>query len=101
MSEKTVQYFADYVRTVVEALSDRVRYFMTINEPSVFFSAGYGSGDHAPFEKAFYKAPRLMKNILLCHAKAVETIRKYAKCEVKVGVALAVTSYIPPKETPD
>ena len=101
MSEKTVQYFADYVRTVVEALSDRVRYFMTINEPSVFFSAGYGSGDHAPFEKAFYKAPRLMKNILLCHAKAVETIRKYAKCEVKVGVALAVTAYIPPKEPPD
>lgn len=101
MSAKTIQYFTDYVRTVVEALSDRVQYFITINEPSVFFGAGYGNGAHAPFEKAFYKAPWLMKNILLCHAEAVETIRKYSKCEAKVGVALAATAYLPKEESPD
>lgn len=99
MSSKTVDLFGDYAKVVVEALSDRVRYFITINEPSVFFGAGYSIGTHAPFEKAPYKAPTLMKNILLCHAKAVEVIRKYAKSEVKIGIALAVNAFIPKNES--
>lgn len=99
MSSKTVDLFGDFAKVVVEALSDRVRFFITINEPSVFFGAGYSIGTHAPFEKAPYKAPTLMKNILLCHAKAVEVIRKYAKSEVKIGIALAVNAFIPKNES--
>lgn len=99
MSSKTVELFGNYAKVVVEALSDRVKYFMTINEPSVFFGAGYSIGMHAPFEKTPYKAPVLMKNILLCHAKGVEVIRKYAKQDVKVGLALAVNAFIPKDET--
>ena len=100
MNRKTVELFGDYARAVTEALSDKVNYFMTLNEPSVFLGAGYSIGMHAPFEKAPYKAPVLLKNILRCHAKAVEIIRKYAKSDVKVGAALAVNAFIPENEMP-
>ena len=41
-------WFADYTRVVVDKLSDRVRHWMTLNEPQVFLSAGHQEGRHAP-----------------------------------------------------
>ncbi|MGN1442403.1 MAG: glycoside hydrolase family 1 protein [Acutalibacteraceae bacterium] len=99
MNRDTVSDFAMYAKAVVEVLSPKVKYWMTINEPSVFMGAGYSIGMHAPFEKAPYKAPMLIKSILSYHSTAVRIIRKYAKQPPKVGLALAVNAFIPKDET--
>ncbi|MGN1419500.1 MAG: glycoside hydrolase family 1 protein [Acutalibacteraceae bacterium] len=98
-NRKTVDDFAEYVKVVTEALSPKVKYWMTINEPSVFMGAGYSIGLHAPFEKAPFKAPVLIKNILRYHSAAVRTVRRYAKQPPKIGLALAVNAYIPKDES--
>lgn len=98
-NKETVKDFEEYAKTVVEALTPKVQYWMTINEPSVFMGAGYSIGMHAPFEKSPWKAPVLIKNILRYHNAGVRMIRQYAKCDVKVGLALAVNAYIPKNET--
>lgn len=98
-NKETVKDFEFYAKTVTEALSPKVTKWMTINEPSVFMGAGYSIGMHAPFEKTPYKAPALIKNILRYHNTAVNTIRRYAKCDVKIGLALAVNAYIPQADT--
>src|SRR5271154_2643334 len=46
-SRDTSEAFAAYAGHVAEHLSDRVKYFMTLNEMSSFVS-GYSSGHHAP-----------------------------------------------------
>lgn len=96
------EHFAAYVKVVVQALSDQVSWWMTINEPACFIGLGYLDGIHAPFEKhgvddAIF--PVLVKNVLLSHGKAVQTIRREARTEPKIGMALNAWVYIPAKET--
>lgn len=97
-NSKTVGWFAEYVKVVVEALSEDVQYWMTFNEPQMFIGQGYITGIHAPFKKSIPSIFKLSKNVLLAHGKAVQTIRQYAKTEPKVGMALAASAFIPKGE---
>lgn len=99
------EYFAEYTRIVVEALSPKVSWWMTINEPLSFLAAGYIGGVHAPFEKLrnpgeiMAVAGELTKNALLAHGKAVEVIRACAAIPPHVGMALNGDCYFPWAET--
>lgn len=91
-------WFAAYTKVVVEALSDRVKYWITLNEPQYFMGFGYVIGQAAPYSKAWLSIPRIARNILLAHGKAVKTIRQYAGQQVRVGFAPTGQSYIPRSE---
>lgn len=96
---KIVDYFAEYTKVVVEALSDQVNYFITLNEPQCFIMLGYIQGVHAPFRRDFLFMRKLVRNTLLAHGTAVKTIRQFAKQPVKVGIAMAASCCVPPSET--
>ena len=85
---ESVQWFSDYAKVVVDALSDRVEYWITFNEPQVFVGLGYLLGLHAPFEK---NEPAqligISNNILKAHGSAVKIIRQFAKKTPKIGMA--------------
>jgi len=100
-SKKIVSLFAEYTKVVVEALSDRVSYWITMNEPQCFIMNGYLQGAHAPFKKDYLALSKLTRNTMLAHGKAVQAIRKYAKKAPKVGIAMAAGSFAPEKETPE
>ncbi|RGT72202.1 beta-glucosidase [Ruminococcus sp. AF18-22] len=90
------EWFAEYVTAVVEALSDRVEYWITINEPQMFIGLGYLIGAHAPFEK--HDPTELISishNVLKAHGTAVRVIRKYAKLTPKIGMAPTGDVYLP------
>lgn len=93
--------FADYVKIVVDALSDRVQYWMTINEPQCFIGAGYLGGVHAPFLQVIDKVPELTKNTLYAHGKAVSAIRAHAKKSPLIGFAPTGSYFTPEADTPE
>lgn len=95
---KIVDWYLDYVKAVVEALSGQVRYWMTFNEPQVFIMLGYVMGSFAPFEHAVFSYKNCLRHMLLAHGKAVKLIRETAKLEPLVGIAMAATTYIPDRE---
>lgn len=112
--EEISDYFAEYTKVVVEALSDKVSYWMTVNEPACFIGAGYIAGAHAPFESLIkgldmskpeargqiaQKMAVLTKNTLLSHGKAAQTIRKYAVKTPQIGMALNGSIYTPWENT--
>ena len=101
LSNAIVPLFAEYTRILVEAFSNRVRWWMTLNEPACFISGGYLMGIHAPFKRDYFEMTRLTRNCMLAHAAAVKTIRQYAKQPVKVGVAFSSGAYVPDAETPE
>lgn len=101
MSEKVVPLFREYTKTVVEALSDRVTWWMTINEPACFIMNSYLQGVHAPFKRNYLALSRLSRSAMLAHGVAVETIRQYAKRTPKVGIALSSGAFVPEDETPE
>jgi len=105
-SEEIGDAFAEYVKAVVGALSDRVTYWMTFNEPACFVGLGYVTGMHAPFEKGMDKPedlkkelPNLVKNVLMAHGKAVRAIRENAKGKPQVGMAINFNLIIPEEMT--
>jgi beta-glucosidase len=84
----TAYAFADYAHVVTERLSDRVKIWITHNEPWVTAMVGYGFGEHAPGKRnpvAMFKA---MHHVFLSHGLAAEAIRASAKQPVKVGITL-------------
>lgn len=80
--------FASYTEKVVGLFSDRVKYWMTLNEPQVFIGLGYHFGIHAPYETEFANLPACTKNVLLSHGKAVMAIRKAEKQKTIVGTCI-------------
>ncbi len=95
-------WFAAYAKVVVDCLSDRVRYWMTINEPSVFVGCGYQIGKFAPFQTLQEKdLATISHHVLLAHGKAVQIIRSHAKQEPLVGFALATPCCTPKDASPE
>lgn len=100
LNRESSDWFAEYAKVVVDALSDRVKYWMTINEPQVFIGCGYAIGKFAPFEVHQAKdLTRMTHNVLLSHGKAVQVIRKYAKQKPTVGFAFATPCCTPTDNT--
>ena len=87
-SQLAVEWFERFTKTIVEALSDKVNYWLTFNEPQIFVGHGYKIGVHAPFEKLSESdIQAISRNVMLAHGRAVRVIRKYAKTQPKVGFA--------------
>lgn len=95
LNPESPQWFADYTRVVVEALGDKVKHYMTLNEPQVFVGAGYCGGDHAP--QICYPIDMRVKiahNVLKAHGMAVKVIRELVP-DSKIGFAPCSTPTIP------
>lgn len=94
-------WFADYASVVVDRLSDRVRDWMTINEPQIFVGMGHRDGTHAPG----LKLPtadwlQVGHHALLAHGRAVQVIRSRAKAKPSVGWAPCGRVEYPATDTP-
>ena len=99
LSERIVPLFRDYTKVLVDALSDRVKWWMTVNEPGCFIMNGYLQGVHAPFKRNYLALSKLTRNCMLAHAEAVKTIRQYAKKKPMVGAAFSTGAYVPKTES--
>ena len=96
-----IEHFALYARTMVEALSDRVTYWVTFNEPQCFVCLGY-CGVHAPFlHSDATERQMISRNVLLAHGEAVKTMRRYAKQPLKIGLAPTADSDSPRNYDPE
>lgn len=82
-------YYEAYVKVVVEALSDQVQYWMTLNEPQIFVGCGYLAGAMPPYVSGLPNELLgvISRNVMLAHGKGVLAIREYAKQAPKVGMA--------------
>jgi len=91
----TAHRFADYTALVLDALGDRVRNIITLNEPWCSAFLGYGSGAHAPGRQDPVAAVRAAHHLLLGHGWAVQAVRA-AHPGTRVGITLnlyPVTAY--------
>jgi beta-glucosidase len=72
-------YFLPYVRKIVEALGEDVRYWITINEPLVYIYHSYILGVWPPQEKSFFSARKIENNLAIAHIKAYRLIHDIYK----------------------
>ncbi|KAK3012895.1 hypothetical protein RJ639_009712 [Escallonia herrerae] len=108
LGHEVVKDFADYAEFCFKTFGDRVRNWMTFNEPRVIAALGYDDGYFAPgrCSKAFGNCTAgdsstepyiAAHNLILCHAAAVQ--RYKAKYQVKqkgrIGILLDFLWYEP------
>ncbi len=75
-SRTTAEAFVDYSATVTRRLGDRVKRWVTHNEPWCIATLGHEEGHHAPGHKNPNEALRAAHHVLLSHGWATEAIRR-------------------------
>ncbi|MEV4760802.1 family 1 glycosylhydrolase [Micromonospora sp. NPDC049559] len=75
LARDTAHRFADYADLVAARLGDRIRLWITLNEPFVHMSLGYAMGVHAPGEVRLLDAVPAAHHQLLGHGLAVAALR--------------------------
>lgn len=96
---KARDYFLRYCAKIVEALADKVNYWLTLNEPLVYVYHAYILGLWPPQEKSFVKAKAVMENLLVSHIQAYRLIHSiYGKKNLKpclVSIAKNLQAFEP------
>lgn len=96
-----VDAFANYADTIVNALGDRVKNWITLNEIICFTRFGYGGGDKAPGTNEGEKVVnQTFHHALVCHGHGVRAVREFGGRGARVGLTDNPTSPIPVTETP-
>ena len=93
-NRETADAFAEYADVVTSRLGDRVKHWITINEPWVVAYLGYGWGTHAPGRSSMADALATGHTLLLGHGKAVEVVRGNVR-DGQVGITLNLSSHYP------
>ena len=73
-NKKSCEYFLRYAEIIVDALCDKVRFWVTINEPMVYVYHSYILGVWPPQEKSFKKAKIVTDNFIISHVKVHRAI---------------------------
>lgn len=85
-----IDRYVEYASTVFKVLGDRVKLWLTHNEPWVVSFVGNAEGRHAPGLKDFALAVNVSHHLLLSHARAVEVYRQM-NLGGKIGITLNLT----------
>ncbi|WP_435220466.1 GH1 family beta-glucosidase [Streptomyces sp. Tue6028] len=75
MSRDTAARFADHAAVVAERLGDRVKKWITLNEPAEHTLLGHALGAHAPGRRLLFDALPVAHHQLLAHGLAVRALR--------------------------
>ncbi|MFJ2477988.1 GH1 family beta-glucosidase [Streptomyces sp. NPDC087659] len=86
----TAERFAEYAGLAAEALGDRVRTWITLNEPWCSAFLGYASGVHAPGRTDPVAALRAAHHLNLGHGQAVQALRANLPRDAQVSVTLNI-----------
>ncbi|WP_328668956.1 GH1 family beta-glucosidase [Streptomyces sp. NBC_00328] len=75
MDRDTAERFAEYASVVAGRLGDRVKKWITLNEPAEHTLLGHALGAHAPGKRLLFDALPVAHHQLLAHGLAVRALR--------------------------
>ncbi len=95
-----VAAFAEYTDVVARRLGDRVKHWITHNEPFCSGFLGYLLGVHAPGLRDRRLALQAVHHLLLSHGQAVHTLRA-AVPDAQIGITLNLSPAHAATDSPD
>ena len=88
LNPDSAHWFADYAQILFRALDDRVKFWVTLNEPWVVVDGGYLHGVLAPGQRNRFATPHAAHNLLRAHAAAVQSYRAIGRHQIGLVVNL-------------
>jgi len=98
-ARSTAEAFVEYADLATRALGDRVKNWITHNEPWVAAFVGHEKGEHAPGWQEPRAAIHAGHHLLLSHGWAVPVIRRNSP-GAQVGITLNLTHIMPASPSP-
>ncbi|MBD3265103.1 beta-glucosidase [bacterium] len=89
LDSKTADHFARYAEICFEHFGDRVKHWITLNEPWVAAMLGYGQGVFAPGRVSDREPYLAAHNLLRAHGKAVAVYRAKYQSQQKGIIGMA------------
>ncbi|MFI7650882.1 GH1 family beta-glucosidase [Micromonospora sp. NPDC049460] len=85
LARDTAHRFAEYADATAARLGDRVKLWITLNEPFIHLSLGHGTGEHAPGRTLLLDAFPVAHHQLLGHGLAVAALRARTTSPVAIA----------------
>ncbi len=100
LNRDTSDRFAHYSDIVSKALGDRVKHWITLNEPWCSAFLGYAFGVHAPGQQLGFKGALAANHVLyLAHGKAIQALRANVS-NGQLGITLNLGQGEPASDSP-
>ncbi len=96
----TAEAFVEYTDVITRALGDRVKHWITINEPWCVSFLSHQIGEHAPGWHDWYAGLTASHHVLLAHGWATPVIRRNSP-GAEVGITLNFTTATTATPTPE
>ncbi len=96
---QTAEAFAEFTAVVADRLGDRVKEWITHNEPYCTAILGYQDGVHAPGRRNWHAAIRAAHHVLLSHGMAADVLRA-AVPGGRLGIAVNFEPAYPASDDP-
>ena len=93
-------YFRAYSTFMFDELGDRVKHWITLNEPWCSSFLGYFTGEHAPGHQNLQEAIFAAHNLLRAHGYAVQSFREEVK-DGKIGLTNVTMKVEPGDSKPE
>ena len=90
-----VEWFTEFVTLCARSFGDRVKYWMVMNEPSVFSGAGYFFGIHAPGRTGLKNFLPVIHHVILSIVAGAKRLREIVP-DAEIGTTFSC-SYIQPR----
>jgi beta-glucosidase len=97
----TVKYYLDYAATMFDSLADRVKLWISHNEPWVVSFLGHDSGEHAPGIQDRKTALQVSHHLLLSHAQTVSLFDEYRLGGSQIGITLNIAPAYADTDSPE
>jgi len=99
-NREVVEWFGEYAEVLTSRFGDRVKNWMTLNEPLCSAWLGHLYGDMAPGIKDLQTALNVSHHLLMSHGLACQVIRSNVS-EANVGIVINVTPAVPATDNQD
>ena len=97
----TTERFAEYAAAAFDAYGDRVRWWLTVNEPWIVGLLGYLHGLHAPgYRGDVLGEVTVFHHLLLAHGRAVREFRRAGVRDGRIGLAPNLSPHYPASDAP-
>lgn len=99
-NREIVKWFEEYANVLTNRFGDRVKHWMTLNEPLCSAWIGHLYGDMAPGITDLQTALNASHHLLMSHGVASQVTRTNVK-DSKVGIVINVTPAVPATDSDD
>ncbi len=94
LQDRAVFYFSRYVERVVKAYGRYVKYWITINEPTIYIYFGFYEGSWPPGNMCYRDAMKVFRQLLLAHMEAYRIIHRHYEEALQKPAAVSIAQHM-------